>query len=99
MTKNGKRGCTEVSGNMMLCYREQPGQNGGRPVRGYKTRHQGADHAFRYITPGAPSLWYFVFTRPVVISGNALAGFWFRLFLMIVLSRVMGAKRYSPSVG
>jgi hypothetical protein len=47
MTKNGKRGCTEVSGNMMLCYREQAGQNGGRPVRGYKTRHQGADHAFR----------------------------------------------------
>jgi hypothetical protein len=36
MTKNGKRGCTEVSGNMMLCYREQAGQNGGRPVRGYK---------------------------------------------------------------
>jgi hypothetical protein len=40
-------GCTEVSGNMMLCYREQSGQNGGRPVREYKTRHQGADHAFR----------------------------------------------------
>ena len=47
MIKNEMRGCTEVSGNMMLCYREQAGQNGGRPVRGYKTRHQGADHAFR----------------------------------------------------